>query len=222
MKIQKLISFSIILLICVSNYAQEDSEDYVEFNDRNNVLHGVYLGLYGHYGETFKKPSYNLGIKFAYVANQRFEMGLDINVLQSNQQFIISDTIDNKLTGGSLGIHLEPILFSQNRVSLSFPVVFGIALVGYTTKGDGDFDDDFIDEEYENVNLTPLVTPGVSVLFNVSRYLQLEAGIKYRVTGDFELKTSPVTNLNGFSAGVGFKVGVFNLGKNRYKKNLKE
>ncbi|MRH99352.1 hypothetical protein GH721_02305 [Kriegella sp. EG-1] len=69
MSIQKLLSCSIILFIRASNYAQDETEDYVEFNDRNNVLHGVYLGLYGHYGKTFKEPAYNLGVKFAYVPN---------------------------------------------------------------------------------------------------------------------------------------------------------
>lgn len=200
----------------------EETENYYEFNDRNNVVHGVYLGLNGHYGQTFKEPSYGFGFKIAYVANQQFEVGMAVNVFASDQQFITSPTVENTLTGGYIGAHLEPIFFSKKRISLSFPLFVGIGAVGYFADGDEDFDDDFVDREFDDLNVITVLEPGVSALFNLSRYLQLEAGIKYRFTNRLNLETSPIKNLNGFSAGFGIKVGVFNMGRNRYKKKISE
>jgi hypothetical protein len=65
-----------------------------------------------------------------------------------------------------------------------------------------------------------VVEPGVNVLYNISRYVQLEMGVKYRFSSKAELSPDTITRINGFSAGFGVKMGVFNLGRNRYKKNI--
>lgn len=215
---------TIILLISLLGFsglstAQNDT-DYIEFNDRNNVVHGVYLGLNAFYGELNGAPLYGGSFKIAYVANQQFEVGMELTGFQSDQQFIISNTIENKLTGGYVGVHLEPILFNKSRVNLSFPLFVGIGALGYFNEGDEDFDDDYIDAEFDNVHVIGIIEPGVSALFNISRYVQLEAGVKYRFSNKIDLATSPITNLNGFSAGFGIKLGVFNMGRNRYKNKL--
>ncbi|MEP5615437.1 MAG: hypothetical protein ABJP76_04965, partial [Flavobacteriaceae bacterium] len=119
--------------------AQESPKDYIEFNDRKNVVHGVYLGLTTDYGELKSIPTYGFGLKMAYVANQQFEVGIAATFLLSDQKFITVEDIDNKLLGVYLGAHLEPIFFSKKRVNLSFPVLLGIGGIGYTALGDDDF-----------------------------------------------------------------------------------
>jgi hypothetical protein len=197
-----------------------DDQEYIEFNDRNNIVHGVYMGLSTHYTELNKEPAIAVGFKLAYVANQKFEIGLEVKGYQSQSPFIVSETVDNKLGGGQVGLHLEPIVFSKRKVSLSFPLFVGVGALTYLESSPIDFDEDFIDTEFENFRTMFVIEPGISALFNVSRYFQLEAGIKYRLTNNFDLATSQVENFNGFSAGIGFKIGVFNMGRNRYKKNL--
>ncbi|MEM7486724.1 MAG: hypothetical protein AAF348_16065 [Bacteroidota bacterium] len=209
------------LICCISIYAQDDSEDkYITFNDRKNNVHGVYIGLHGHYGELRGEPAYGASFKIAYVANQRFEIGLSITGFESDQPLIPDTAIDNVVGGGTVGIHLEPIIFSEKRVSLSFPLHVGVGFFTNRILSGPDFDEDFKDREFEDLNPVLIIEPGVSTLFNISRYLQLEAGIKYRFSGKLNLATSPIKRLNGFTAGFGVKVGVFNMGRNRYKKNL--
>ena len=214
---------SIVLLVLLGtlfsgfsqDQSQDNSGDYLEFNDRTNVVHGVYLGLTTHFGEIENKDTYFAGLKVAYVANQQFEVGFAGTVFYSEQEFITEGNINNDLIGGYGGVHLEPILFSKSNVNLSFPLLVGFGAVGYTTDGFEDFGD-----EYDNVDAIFVLEPGINVLFNVSRYLQLEAGVKYRLSNKIKLATSPIDRLNGFSAGIGVKVGVFNMGRNRYKKNM--
>ncbi|MEO9891120.1 hypothetical protein [Aurantibacter sp.] len=220
---QKTIALMIFLFVCIFSYGQENEnndDDYVEFNDRNNVVHGVYLGLNMRLGEIMNKDAYMAGLKIAYVANQQFEVGFEANFLYSEQD-IYNTTLarHEDLIGAYGGLHLEPILFSKSRVNLSFPLLIGAGGVGYI---DNDYNDNDFNEELDEDDFDGFVVaePGVNVLFNVSRYLQLEAGIKYRFTSKIDLVPNSVNRLNGFSAGIGIKVGVFNMGRNRYKKKI--
>lgn len=216
---------AIILLFILGSgsmlQAQDNEVDYVEFNDRNNVVHGVYLGLTMHYGEIESKDTFFTGLKIAYVANQQFEIGFAGSFFYSDQNIYRGiSAFDEDLIGGYGGLHLEPIFFSKSLVSLSFPVMIGAGGMGYI---DDNFNkEDFDEQEFEdNAQAFFIIEPGINALFNVSRYLQLEAGMRYRITstvndtGGFD----PIKRINGFSAGVGIKVGVFNMGRNRYKKN---
>lgn len=198
----------------------DEDGDYVEFNDRNNVVHGVYLGLNFAYGEIDGKDTYLGGLKVAYVANQQFEVGFAGKFLYSEQNsFNTRSAVNEDLIGAYGGLHLEPIFFSKSAVNLSFPLLIGAGAVGYV-------DSSLINNE-EEVNLDDddvavlfVLEPGISALFNINRYLQVEAGIKYRFSNKIDLFESPVNRINGFSGGIGIKVGVFNMGRNRYKKKI--
>lgn len=200
--------------------AQDESDDYLEFNDRKNVVHGVYLGLTTAYGEIDGNSTYQGGLKVAYVANQQFEVGFAGTFFYSEQDLFNSTlSQDEDLIGAYGGLHLEPILFSKSKVNLSFPLLIGAGGVGYI--GDNFNDEDFEEEfDEDDVDAIFVLEPGVSALFNISRYLQLEAGVKYRFSSKIDINPSPISRINGFSAGIGVKVGVFNMGRNRYKKNV--
>lgn len=206
---------TVIFLMCflgsstISFAQDEEDSDYLEFNDRRKVVHGVYLGLNVSYGEINGKGNYTGGLKFAYVANQEFEVGLSGTFFASAQS----------LLGVYGGLHLERILFSKSRVNLSFPLLIGggsvdsFDLTNLLSGGDGS------SAKGGNKALF-VVEPGVSMLYNVSRYIQLEATLKYRFSSKFRLPGIDVNRINGISAGLGIKMGIFNMGRNRYKKKI--
>jgi len=207
-------------LFCLGLYAQEQDGDYITFNDRNNVVHGVYLGITAAYGKIQDKDTYIGGFKVAYVANQKFEVGIAANFLYSQQRLYSPITQEREdLISGYGGLHLEPIFFSRSRVNLSFPLLIGGGAVGYVDREAFRRDEDF-DWEDDQVDAVFILEPGIGALFNISRYIQFEATIKYRISSKIHLPLSPVDRLNGFSAGLGLKMGVFNMGRNRYKQKL--
>tara|TARA_R110000868_G_scaffold108065_1_gene295328 strand:- start:42917 stop:43585 length:669 start_codon:yes stop_codon:yes gene_type:complete len=222
MKQKLAILLPILFGFAIPTLAQDNSGDYVEFNDRNNVVHGVYLGLTTHYGQIENKDTFFTGFKVAYVANQQFEIGFVGTFFYSDQNIYRGlSTYDEDLIGGYGGLHLEPILFSKSLVNLSFPLLIGAGGMGYID--DNYTGDNFDEQEFEdNAQAFFIVEPGLNALFNISRYLQLEAGIKYRFSNKVNdaKNFDPVKRINGFSAGIGVKVGIFNMGRNRYKKNL--
>ncbi|RDY60173.1 hypothetical protein [Flagellimonas nanhaiensis] len=205
----------LLLFGCVAWGQTQENDNFIEFNDRKSVVHGVYLGLTTYYGEIDGKSTYIGGMKVAYVANRQFEVGFSGVFLYSEQDN--PRTLNEDLIGGYGGLHLEPILFSKSLVNLSFPILIGAGGFGYLGN---DFDDRIGDIDEDDVDAVFVFEPGMNVLFNVSRYLQLEAGVKYRLSSRLELDGNPLRNINGFSGGVGIKVGVFNMGRNRYKKHL--
>ena len=214
MKHLKLIPAYFLFLSGIVCWAQ-DSADYVEFNDRKNVVHGVYLGLGGYYGKIAGKDTYLGSVKIAYVANQQFEVGIIGVGLYSEQNYSSSSFSVGDLVGGYGGLHLEPILFGKSKVNMSFPVLLGGGAVGFL---DGDIDDPFTDvNDWEAVFV---FEPGISVLYNISRYVQLEAGLKYRFSSSINFIPEEPKNINGYSVGLGIKIGVFNMGRNRYKKSI--
>ncbi|NKI32248.1 hypothetical protein [Croceivirga thetidis] len=210
----------LLTLFCgLFTFGQQNDEDYITFNDRRNVVHGVYVGIGMAYGEIEGQETYIGSFKVAYVANQQFEVGFLARGLYSAQNIFNPRSGQNDdLFAGYAGFHLEPIFFGKSLVSLSFPVFIGGGAVGYA---DRDFieSDDF-DPDEDDLDAVFVLEPGVSALFNISRFVQLEAGVRYRFSSKIELTDSPIDRINGFSGGIGIKMGIFNMGRNRYKKQL--
>lgn len=221
----KYILFLICSLTTINFYAQEDNGDYIEFNDRKNIVHGVYIGLNLNYGEINNEDTYIAGLKIAYVANRKFEIGLQTTAFYSEQNFTGLLSTNEDLVGVYTGIHLEPIFFSESLINLSFPVLIGGGAAKYIdgniVERDNDVEIDF-DENEKDWDDFFVLEPGISLLFNINRYVQIEAGIKYRFSSRMAINPSNVNRIDGFSTGIGLKVGVFNLGRNRYKKHLKD
>ena len=217
---QKTTIFLLFLLMGTMGFAQNDDDQYITFNDRKNVVHGVYLGLSTYFGEIEGEDTYIGGLKVAYVANRQFEVGFMGNVLYSQQNIFNPRTNNNDdIVAVYGGLHLEPILFGKKRGSLSFPILIGGGGVGYVDHN-AVVNDENVDLNDDDIDAVFVLEPGMNVLFNISRFVQLEAGFRYRMSSKIELAQSPVDRLNGFSGGIGVKLGVFNMGRNRYKKQL--
>ena len=209
-----------ILLLSFISWAQtEEDDDYIEFNDRSNVVHGVYLGVGTYFGEIDGENTYNGSFKIAYVANREFEVGFAAVGFYS-QQNIRTDAFEElDFAGGYAGLHIEPILFGRSKVNLSFPVLIGAGAVVYVEDNRRDVDIDFDRDDWDEVFV---VEPGINLLYNLSRFVQLEVGVRYRFSSKIDLEPNRIKNINGFSGGFGIKVGIFNMGRNRYKKHLRD
>ena len=220
---KKLITAVFTLFIFNIITAQTDeTNDYFEFDDRKNIVHGVYLGFTPQYGKISGEDAGFLNIKLAYVANRKFEIGLSGTVFGSvqpnNTNVYRGDEI--LLAGAYGGLHLEPILFGNRFISISFPLMIGGGGITILEKKDnGDFDETPLENDTYDYDSYFIVEPGVNLLYNVSRFLQIETGIRYRISESFRLPFYGRDNIQGFSVGIGIKIGVFNMGR---KKKIKD
>lgn len=211
----------LLLMLLPLSLISQENEDYIEFNDRKNVVHGVYVGVTTYIGEINSKNTYIMGFKLAYVANRKLEIGFAGGALYSRNYLSEHVNENSDLLGGYGGIHIEPIIFGKSKVSIGFPLFLGFGGAGFA-KDDYKEASRNGDPEFEDWDSFFLVEPGVNLLYNLSRYVQLEAGVKYRISTEIELNPGYIKSINGFSAGVGVKIGIFNMGRNRYKKSLNE
>lgn len=213
---KKAIVLPFIVLFFVPLYGQNKANnDYIEFDDRKNVVHGVYIGFNAQYGKIENKDVVLGAFKIAYVANQKLEIGFAVKGFSSESFDVNNDYISQKdmvLVGGYGGLHVEPILFGKRFISVSFPLLVGGGLVGYF-----DYDDFIEDEEFDHSDYDDffVVEQGINILYNFSRFTQVETGIRYRFTSEYDLFPYKKGNLNGFSVGIGLKVGIFNMGRNK-------
>ncbi len=204
-----------LLFIILVNYtvnAQEDtSTNYIEFNDRNNILHGIYLGIDAAYGHLDGKNNVSiLGAKLAYVANRKMELGIAVRTFYSAlKEADRAFNTNYNVFGVYGGLHIENVIFNAKKVKLSIPGLIGIGYI----KGSDNFT--------KSTDMMLVVEPGINALFNINKHIQLEGGVKYRFSSPIDPVPTVIENINGLSIGAGVKVGVFNLGKNRYKKPIK-
>ena len=199
--------------------AQENNNDYIEFNDKKNTVHGVYLGIAGYYGTINKKDTYSASVKLAYVANKQFEVGFAAVGFYTDENGLGLSETDNDIIGTYGGLHLEPILFSKSKLNLSFPVLIGAGAVNSLKENLND-DFEIIDDYEDDWDAVFVIEPGLAILYNINRYIQLETFIKHRFSSKLSFENTSIERINGFSGGIGIKVGVFNMGKGRYKKEL--
>ncbi len=214
---------AIIFLMLTTNLynisAQEKDKDYIEFNDRKNIVHGFYLGLNVSFGKIEKENASAISLKLAYVANRKFEIGLTTKGIYSQQNLSgIFPNTEADLAAFYSGLHLEPIFFSKSKINLSFPILIGGGAAGYINEEwSGDELEDRVEKDWDAIFV---IEPGINALYNISRYVQFEAGIRYRFSSKLELNPNTIDDINGFSISIGTKVGIFNLGRNRYKKKI--
>lgn len=192
------IYITLLALIASVNLTRAQ-EDYVNFDDTSKTVNGVYMGFAPTYGVIDGESAYMFDFKVSYVANKSIELGLEgVGFFMDNGVQGEFNNLD--VTGGYGGLHVEPILFGDSNVNLSFPILIGGGAIGYI---EGDYDDSW--------QAFGIVEPGVSVNFGISNYVQLEVFGKYRWSSEMSAPLSPVDNMNGYSVGVGVKVGVFNM-----------
>lgn len=206
------ITFTLFLLWTINiATSQEVSEKAITFNDNKKVVHGVYGGLSMHYGTIKNKDTYGSSFKVAYVANKQFEIGFIGTGFYADLNTRGVSNSDNDLVVVYGGLHIEPIVFHQSKVNLSFPLLIGAGAVGLLEER---IYNDYVikDEAWEAVFV---IEPGVNVLYSINRYAQLEAGFKHRFSSNIDFENSTISRINGFSVGVGVKIGVFDIGRNK-------
>jgi len=195
------------------------TDDYIEFDDRKNIVHGLYLGFGVHYGRIDGEGTIFSTLKLAYVANQKLEIGVAFTGFYNDRPNTRTDLFDGEeiaLVGGYAGIHIEPILFGDRFISVSFPLLVGAGSVIFMGNDTFENDEDIDKDDYDTFFI---VEPGVNILYNFTRYTQLETGFRYRFAGDFDLSPYKKGNINGYSVVIGLKVGIFNMGR---KKKIKD
>ena len=158
-------AFIILLTYLLQDVNAQENNDQIEFNDNQKSIHGIYFGVGGYYGAINKKDTYATAVKFAYVANQQFEIGFGATGFYTDKNKQGLSKTDNDAVGVYEGFHLEPILFSKSKVNLSFPLLIGAGALTVIQNNNSIYED-------EDWNPVFVLEPGASITYNINKFIQ--------------------------------------------------
>lgn len=166
----------------------------------------------GFFGITFKtsrfnqEPMVSLGFRTGWIIGRTLGVGFEAHGFVPTAKF---DNIymGNEVIaiGGYGGMFLEPILFSNQIVHITFPVAAGSGWFGYHEDWEGNPEPaQLLDED-----LYWYLEPGVSVELNISKNFRLAVGASERFTEELELPNTPSSAFNGRNYFFTLKFGKF-------------
>lgn len=194
---------------------QSENPNRIEFLSDAVGTHGIYFGLGTSLAQLGKNDYVGVETRFAYVADQKFEIGLagevfhNINRLESNRD---SSTY---IAGALGGIHLKAIINGNKKVHFSIPLLFG----GGSTSVYTDYKN--FEGPDDSWAAFLFIEPGANVEFNINKVLGFEIGAKYMFTTDSDINAAYYENLSGFKVQAMLKIGIFGLGQNKRRKSVK-
>lgn len=202
--------------ITVVTNAQENNDTKQEFK---TILGGKSsVGGYGAIGIGFTeidpKDGAMLNARAGVVLNHWVSLGIAGTGFISDV-FSESDNQINpaelNIAGGYGGIFFEPIIFPFSPIHISIPLFAGVGGATVIENLEDIISDDvgYIDNYVSTGFL--VFEPGVELELNVTRFFRLAFGGYYRMTSQVDLPGYGLSKypLDGFSAGLTFKFGLF-------------
>ncbi len=222
-----------IVFISLSSKAQETEQTTQKkeyrtlFADKDgHIEHGLFGGVNFAYSQIDAKPAMSIGGRLAWLINHKFALGLTGNGFFNNMQARHSnDVSDYFLAGGYGGLFIQPIIYPNSPVHVSFPIIFGVGgivmesweHIEYEDYNHGHYPDYYYDED-----ILLVFEPGIEVDFNLVKFMRMSIGASYRLTNDLILEYSyptedgPInrlvankTAMNGFTFKLGMYFGKF-------------
>ena len=188
------------LMSAQSTSQTETVDDRVYITDaKKDRTSGCYLSVATRYSTILKESSAIATVNLAYVKLNKIELGL------SGTGFI-SDRLEGTREGRSTvygaygGIFVAPIIPIASDLSITLPMRTGFGAATY--------DRDNFTASSEEIEFLVVLEPGVTVDYQVAKWVKVGAEATYRITNDIEFFDLDIKNLNGFSAGISLKFGL--------------
>ena len=207
----------VFLLGSLAIFAQTDTIDYIDIGpdyrpqeletfQKVRQPNGGFMSFNVNYGQIENENAIYTGGKIAYIMNRVFEIGLAGTGFFSEMDHPQFSNQRIDVFGGYGGLHLAPVLMPVKRVHVAFPILIGAGAVG--------FEEDYFnspgywnyERDWDEIFVGQI---GANVVFNVTRFFQVEVGAQYLRTTEIHLDNLPDLSLNGFSGGFGLRFGWF-------------
>ena len=151
-----------------------------------------------------------MGLRGGWIINRSVAIGIEAQGIIPSAKFEnINPDPDEKaiLLGGYGGLFIEPVLFSNNVIHITFPIASGAGWLGYHE----DWEDDSIRRNNELIDddVFWYVEPGVGMEINVTRHFRMNFGVTKRFTQDLELVDTKNKDFNNLNYSLTLKIGKF-------------
>ena len=124
------------------------------------------------------------GVRAGWIINRTLAIGFEgYGVIPTAEFDNILPGRNAVLLGGYGGMFLEPIIFSNQVVHVTFPLAGGAGWLGFHD----DWEEDYGRDEIIDEDVFWYVEPGVALELNVSRHFRINCGVSKRFTEDLKL-----------------------------------
>jgi len=193
-------------------FAQDDNfrDDEIQTIFSKHKSNGGYGAFTLGYSQIDGKDAFVSGGRAGFILDHSFAFGVAGYGFVNNPEYHHFDEENifrNGLAGGYGGIFVEPIIGGRMPVHLSFPILFGVGGIAEVENSEWwEDDDEFYDYESDAFLI---FEPAAELEFNLTKFLRMAATASYRFTSDIEITDTPGDVLDGFMAGLTFKLGKF-------------
>jgi hypothetical protein len=186
---------------------RKDSQDEIQTLAGDRTHHGGFGAI------TFTATDFNdkdmilIGIRGGWIINRALAIGFEGHGLLPIAEYSsIDSATSTRAVGGYGGMFIEPIVYSNKIVHVTFPISAGAGWVGYVV--------DWEDYNYYETDLVDddvfwYIKPGASVELNVARNFRINLGASYRFTQDLQLLNTPSDGFTGWNYFLTLKFGSF-------------
>jgi len=154
------------------------------------------------------------GLSGGIIVNHSMSIGLaGYGIMNSNNLAYgnIVDTATVYLYSGYGGLKLEYRLHPLNAINIAFPLLIGGGCAGYTTwnphSGTYNYNSNESYNEYYVWDGFFVLEPGVTVGFNILKFMRLDAGVSYRYAPSVNLPKTNKNIMSNFNATIALRFG---------------
>ena len=215
-------AFLMMVFAVLPGWAQDEDDDRVTYVKHREKRYyrgdiktltgsGYHSGGFGaisfRYSEFQDQSIVMEGFRGGWIINRTLAIGLEGHGLIPSAEFEeLLPERDAILLGGYGGLFLEPILFSNEVVHVTFPVAAGAGWLG--------FHDDWEDREPDEEEIIDddvfwYIEPGAAIEINIARHFRMGLGVSRRFTQDLELEFASASDFEKINYFLTLKFGRF-------------
>ena len=192
------------------HHNSNNRNDDIQTLGGENSHHGGFGAVSFRASEFNSKDIVLIGFRGGWIINRAMAIGFEGYGIIPTAEY---DNIDpNSLltsiaVGGYGGMFIEPILYSNKVVHVTFPIAGGGGWLGYIVDWEQNqniYSNDLIDDD-----VFWYVEPGAALELNVARNFRINMGATYRFSKDLELINTPSTGFDGWNYFLTLKFGSF-------------
>ena len=194
------------LFITFSAFSQENDE--IQTLLGNDLKYGGYGSYDMHFSTIDGKAGLLLGGKGGMILNHKLVLGGGGYGLANRTRLTLTDDQGNDSVGrlnfGYGGVLLEYIIFPENAVHVSIPV-----LIGSGSAKIYNFQYDFTSDPLIESSTFLLLEPEINVELNLLTFMRFSLGASYRLVSGTFLENISDSGLSGLSVNASVKFGYF-------------
>jgi hypothetical protein len=203
-----IISLSIAMLLCKPSLSQEEPETLL--NSEREIIRSFFMAPEVKYTTLIDEWEYFGGLRFGFLIDHRYVLGLEVNGILSENAFRGTATVEGETDINNAmyygGLYLDYIIPTNFPVQISFPLLLGAG-------------GNFLFEKFDNIQQPDaeileigkflVAEPKINLELNISRVFRMGIGCGYRLVGKSNLDRLNNEDLSGFLINVNLKVGSF-------------